>query len=312
MPNGSASQDWSTEHPCDESREQCGLPRPPGLCGDPGGTPDADLHAGRGSSGRHRGSGVDAAGIDSSSGGAHHNGIPGQPQDLKRSSTHPAVSPQSTVKTRSAPRRASTAGIDSGGGVAEPQRQSAGNALRQRSLGWGGEAAHGDGAATELRRGSLPDMGGSRPHSSGGASPTHQTSWHGQQQQITQMLARGAPPPPPPPPAQQQQQRFSGLLAGQPPPPPPREQSPHARAALAPSHSNGAFQREPMVPFGSPALRSRLAYGSSNGSPSNVAGSAPPFAQAGAYGDSPLNLLMQVEKGLDAEIAAEGQARLHA
>ena len=308
-------QDWSTEHPCDETREQCGLPRPPGLGGDLGSASEASSHGGRGSSARHRGAGVDGVGMFNNGGAAHQNGVGVPPEELNRASTHPAVSPQSTVKTRSAPRRASGAGSDGGGGLGEPQlRQGPLNPLRQRSLGWPGEAAHADGPVSELRRGSLPDIGGGS-YSSGGAPVVQRTSWHGQQQQVaqqalSQMLARGALPPPPPPSQHQPVQRLAGL-AGTPPPPPPRVQSPHARVAQTLNQANGSLQREPMVPFGSPALRSRLAYGSSVGtqSPDHTSPGGLMFLpQDGAYGDVPLDLLVQAKQGLDAE-TAEGQVR---
>ena len=304
-------QDWSTEHPGDEAREQCGLPRPPGLGGgDQGGNlGDTSPHGGRGPSARHRGSAADGA---SNGGGAHQNGIGVSQQELNRSSTHPAVSPHATVKTRSTPRRAG--GHDGGGGPAEPLRQGPHNPLRQRSVGWAGDAAHGEGAALEqLRRGSLPELGGGSYSSPGGAPVMHRTSWHGQQQQqqqvMSQMLALAAQPPPPPPSPhqqqQQQQQHFAGLLPGPPPPPPPRVLSPHARVAQ--TVSQGINGCQPMVPFGSPTLRSRLTYDNSIGSQSlDHPGFGVPTVslQAGAFDDSALNMLLQSQMGLDGDGAA--------
>ncbi len=311
-------QDWSTEHPGDEVREQCGLPRPPGLGGGDhhgSGLGDTSPHGGRGPSARHRGSAADGA---SNGGGAHHqNGIGASQQELNRSSTHPAVSLHATVKTRSTPRRAG--GHDSGGGApGEPLRQGPHNPLRQRSVGWSGEAAHGDGAVSEqLRRGSLPELGVGAYSAPGGAPVMHRTSWHGQQQQqqqqvMSQMLALGAQPPPPPPsPHQHQQQHFAGLLPGPPLPPPPRVLSPHARVAQ--TVSQGINGCKPMVPFGSPMLRSRLAYGGSVGSQSldHTGFSVPAVSpQAGAFDDSALNMLLQAQMGLDGDVApGDGQAR---
>ena len=187
--------------------------------------------------------------------------------------------------------------------------------LRQRSAGWSSEAAHCDGASSELRRGSLPDLGGSYPRA--GASVMHRTSWHAQQpmqlQQIMQQVAARTAPPPPPP---QQQRQMRLLSGGAPPPPPPRVLSPHAQAALTLHQgSNGSPPREPTVPFGSPALRSRLAYGTAGASyplPRSgltAASGYPAQHQATALGDSPVNPFIQSRNGLDAEATSEEQAR---
>ena len=310
-------QDWTTEHPCDESREQCGLARPPGLGGsDTGGASEAGSHGGRATSARQRTSGADPA----AGAGALQNGFGGPQQELSRSVTHPAAaSPQSVSKAQQSTksRRASANGAEMGGALAEVVHRQA-HPLRQRSAGWSSDGAHGDGASSELRRGSLPELSGS--YAQARAPVMHRTSWHGQQlqqqpqqhqQAMQQMGLRAAPLPPPPP----QHQRLAGLLSGAPPPPPPRVQSPHARAAALTVHQgSGSPQREPTVPFGSPALRSRLAYGAGGVSQplpqSGLAASGYAVQQqAGLYSDSPLNLLMQVKKGLDGETTAEGQAR---
>ena len=207
----------------------------------------------------------------------------------------------------------------------EPLRQGPHNPLRQRSVGWSGEAVHGDGAASELRRGSLPELGAGSYSSPGGAPVMHRTSWHGQQQQqqqqvISQMLALGAQPPAAAAiaavavPAATPAAAFRGVAAGslrrrRRPGCCPRMRASRRRSA----RGNGSLQSEPMVPFGSPALRSRLAYGSSVVSQSldqsGLAGAAF-LPQAGSFDDSALNMLLQAQMGLDGGAAAgDDQAR---